>query len=66
MRKTIDTRKFDGKIYKFTHNYSATTPMKIINEIVGRYKENRYLVRVIKNMWIPNEGWERSIWVRRK
>jgi hypothetical protein len=63
---TIKTKKFDGKVYLFTHIYYATTPMKTIETIVSRYKENGYLVRVVKDMWIPNEGWQRSIYIRRK
>jgi hypothetical protein len=61
-----ETKKFNGKIYKFTHIYQATTPVKTIENIVERYKENGYLVRVVKDMWVTNEGWQRSIWIRRK
>jgi hypothetical protein len=62
----IEVRKFNGKIYKFANIYEGDTPMKEINKHVSNLKENGYLVRVIKDFWIPNNGWRRSIWIRRK
>jgi|WetSurMetagenome_2_1015567.scaffolds.fasta_scaffold112655_7 hypothetical protein len=61
-----ETRKFGGKIYKFTHIYEGDTPQRTIDIVVSGYKGDGYLVRVVKDFWIPNQGWRKSIWIRRK
>jgi len=60
------TKKFDGKIYKFTHVYYGDVPLKTIKDVVSNHKKSGYLVRVVKDEWIPNQGWKRSIYIRRK
>ena len=61
-----DTRKFNGKIYHLKYIFEGDTLMKNIKATVEEYKEKGYYVRLIKDFWIPNNGWRRSMYIRRK